>query len=112
MFRFESTQVRTHLRTARAYKLSEHGEKIFFLIRGVFGRCLMKIAESGFKRAAMFRFKRTFRRLGCDRQQRLEESVNAPMTLREQADRVKKSVLRNADGKGHTILRAGRNDQR
>lgn len=100
MFRFESIQVRAHLRTARAYKLSEHGKKIFFLIRGVFGRCLMKILESGLKRAAMFRFKRTSRGLGCDRQQRLEESFNAPMTVRKQADRPIKSVLRSADGKG------------
>jgi hypothetical protein len=59
VFSFEPVHICEGGRNARACHLSQHGEKIFFLVRRVFWRRLTKILQSGFQHATMFRIQVT-----------------------------------------------------
>jgi hypothetical protein len=104
VFAFEAVHFRKNFGAALVRKETEHGEEVFFFIRGMLRRGFSEIAERIFEGGAVFGIQRTARGFRSHCQHCLEEAFDAAVAVRQQSDRVRKRALRGANGDRHGFL--------
>src|SRR5581483_503914 len=81
---------------------AQTGKQALFLIGGVPRRGFTEIPQAGLERRTLLGPQRLPLRLLCDRDQRLQKALDAPVAVRQHSDRIRKiAFARRADSDRH-----------